>query len=121
MDSESDDSHTTASTNAAVGLGKLWVIYLGVKVMACKLCGGKSNDEVPFPMHDGYDLSTDLFQRRRPWLHYKICDGGRRARGRTCAWCWSVFKQSGLFNQYDSLKQIETTSNQTKLFVMPHS
>ena len=104
MDTESDDSHTTKSTSTAVAMGKLWCIYLGVKVYSCKLCGSKSADEVPYPEFDGYDESTDVFQRRRPWLHYKICDGGRRARGNICAWCWSVFKMSGLFNQHDSLK-----------------
>ena len=104
MDSSSDDSHMTKSTTAAMSAAKLWVIYQGVKVMTCKLCGGKSTDEVPYPEHDDYDASTDMFQRRRPWLHYTVCDGGRRARGRVCAWCWSVFKQSGLFNAHDSLK-----------------
>ena len=104
MDSDRD-SHTTATTNAALTLGKCWVIYQGVKIMSCKLCGSKSNDEVPYPVSDAYDPSTDLYQRRRPWLHYKVCPGGRRARGRVCACCWSVFKQSGLYNQYDSLKK----------------
>ena len=71
--------------------------------VSSNLCS-KSTDEVPFPEHEGYDASSDMFQRRRPWVHYKICDGGRLARGRVCAWCWSVFKMSGLFNQHDSLK-----------------
>ena len=66
MDSDSDDSHTTAITNAALTLGKCWVIYQGVKIMSCKLCGSKSNDEVPYPISDAYDPSTDLYQRRRP-------------------------------------------------------
>ena len=47
MDSDSDDSHTTKSTNTALAMVKLWVIYHGVKVASCKLCGALSTDEVP--------------------------------------------------------------------------
>ena len=75
VESDSDDSHTTATTTTALTLGKCWVIYQGVKVMTCKLCGCKSTDEVPYPCSEDYDPSTDLSQRRRPWLHYKICPG----------------------------------------------
>ena len=67
MDSDSDDSHTTKSTNTALAMGKLWVIYHGVKVATCKMCGAKSTDEVPGNLSCPFVSSTcfgQLLQHR---------------------------------------------------------
>ena len=84
VDSDSDDSVTTAATSVLQTLSKCWVIYEGVKVMTCKLCGHKSNAEVPFDVPESYDASADLSHRRRPWLMTGHVLGAKGPRG-VCA------------------------------------
>ena len=104
VDSDSDGGTTAGFSESALNLVGMLVLWEGTRVASCKLCGAKSTDTCS--VFTGERFAN--FCGRRPWLHYRICkdhEGYKAARGRICAACWSVFKQSGLLAEHNNLKK----------------
>ena len=103
-DSDGGTTHFSEGIGNLIGLVVAWEATVAV---TCKLCGNTSTDESS--VFTGARFMS--FSGRRPWLHYRLHkdpslkDTHKIARGRICAPCHSVMKQSGLLSEHNNIRK----------------